>query len=102
MNQSALEVFKMKNSAGSAILSAIKNKGLVNWNASLGVLDEARKLDVPQELKGRITLLKEYCNLRLVSYNFIYKEISEKTQQYKPSIDSCNTKMEEIIESLKK
>jgi rhomboid protease GluP len=98
----ALEVFKMKNSPDSAILSAIKDKGLVNWNASLEVLDEAGKLDVPQELKGRITLLKQYCNLRIMSYNFIYKEISEKTQQYKPSIDSCNTKMEEIIESLKK
>jgi len=98
----ALEVFKMKNSPDSTILSAIKDKGLVNWNASLEVLDEAGKLDVPQELKGRITLLKQYCNLRIMSYNLIYKEISEKTQQYKPSIDSCNKKMEEIIESLKK
>lgn len=98
----ALEVFKMKNSPDSAILSAIKAKGLENWNASLVVLDEAAKLDVPQELKGRITLLKQYCYLRIASYNLIYKEISEKTQQYKPSIDSCNTKMEEIIESLKK
>jgi rhomboid protease GluP len=98
----ALEVFKMKNATDNEILSALKEKGLTNWNASLKILDETSKLDVPEELKRRITLLKKYCNLRITSYNLIYKEVAEKTQQYKPSVDSCNAKMEEIIESLKK
>jgi rhomboid protease GluP len=100
----ALEVFKMKNEPDSAILSAIKDKGLVNWNASVKLLDQADKLDVPQTLKYRIALLKQYCNLRIVSYGLIYKAIKEKenTKQYKPSIDSCNKKIQTIIDTLKK
>jgi rhomboid protease GluP len=98
----ALEVFKMKNVPDAEILSALKEKGLANWNASIKILDEADKLDIPKELKNRTALLKQYCNLRIVSYNLIYKEVEQKTEKYKPSIDSCNTKIKEVIDSLKK
>jgi len=92
----------MKNVPDAEILSALKEKGLANWNASIKILDEADKLDIPKELKNRAALLKQYCNLRIVSYNLIYKEVEQKTDKYKPSIDSCNTKIKEVIDSLKK
>ncbi|HTD99412.1 MAG TPA: rhomboid family intramembrane serine protease [Mucilaginibacter sp.] len=96
----ALEVFKMKNASDAEILAALKDKGTANWIANLKILDDIDKLDIPQELKDRNAKLRQYCQLRIASYGYIYKAVDEKTELYKPSIDSCNKKIEAIINDL--
>lgn len=98
----ALDVLSMKNTTNEALLSALKNQGLVNWNSNLKILDEADKLDIPPLLKERDAALRRYCNLRIKSYNLYYKSIQENNKQYKASIDSCNQQLQSIVDSLKK
>ena len=99
----ALQIYKVKNAPDSTILSMIKDKGLVNWKANLKILDDADKLNLPVGLTTRIALLRAYCNLRITSYNFIYKAIKENdTVHYKSSIDSCNKQILATLDSLKK
>jgi rhomboid protease GluP len=98
----ALEVFTMKGASDSEILAAFKDKGLPNWNADLQILDQASKLDIPLELVYRDALLRDYCKMRIKSYKIICTAIEEKTDKYKPSIDSCNTQIKAMLDSLKK
>jgi rhomboid protease GluP len=98
----ALEVFNMKQASDSEILSALKDKGLPSWNADLQILDEASKRDIPLDLVYRDALMRDYCKMRIKSYGIIYKAVQEKTDKYKSSIDSCNTQIKAILDSLKK
>lgn len=98
----ALDVLKMKNTAKEALISALKNQGLKNWNTNLKILNEADKLDIPRSLKQRDSILRRYCDLRIRSYNLYYKSVQENSNQYRSSIDSCNQQIQGIIDSLKK
>ena len=42
----------------------------------------------------------QYCDLRVKSYNLIYKTISENTNIYRQEIDECNNQIENIINEL--
>lgn len=44
--------------------------------------------------------MKEYCELRIKSYELLYKAISEDTDQYKTQIEDFNAQIEAKIEEL--
>ncbi len=96
----ALEVFNGEKRSDPQMMVDIKDKGLTNWNEGLKILDEAGKLNIPQQLKDRNNTAKQYCLLQITKYGLLYKALKENTLQYDKSVDSCNKGIAEIIRTL--
>ena len=100
--QAALSVFKMpSNASNNAILTALKDNGVNNWNKNLKVIDSIDKLDLPVGFRVRNDKLRQYCKLRITSYNYIAEDIATNSKQHRNAIDSCNTQLQAIVDSLK-
>jgi rhomboid protease GluP len=80
----------------------LKYEGVQIWDEEIKVISEAEKLDIPNKFHQRNKKLKQYCLLRIKSYNLIYKFIDENTYKYQPQIDSCNQQIVAILDDLKK
>jgi len=99
----ALALYRLpKDSPKEKFLSVITDSGICYWNKNIRLLDTVEKMNIPQTFKDRAAILKNYCGLRIKSYNLIYKAIDENTDIYKDSIQFYNTQIEEEINSLKK
>lgn len=101
MESMALEVFSMPaNTPKDKLLSEIKDRGLYYWNEGKQLLDSLDKLDLPIQFKKRDKILKEYCDLRIESYELLYKEIAEDTKEYEPQLEDYNSKIKDKINEL--
>jgi len=101
MESLALEVYSLpSNTTNEKLLDEIKNKGIYNWNKSIQLIDSFKTLDLPLEMRTRNQLLKEYCQLRAKSYDLLYKEIDENTDQYKPEMEACDKQIEAKLKEL--
>jgi len=101
MEAMALEVFNLpQNTPNEKVLNTIKDKGIYYWNENIKLIDSFKDLDLPLEIRTRNGILKEYCELRIKSYELIYKAISEDTEQYKEQIESYNKQIEKKISEL--
>jgi rhomboid protease GluP len=97
----ALEVYSLpSNTSKDSLLIAIQDRGIFNWEKNIKLIDSFEELDLPLEIRTQNRLLKEYCELRMYSYELWYKEISENTDQYRFEIDECNKQIEEKIHLL--
>jgi len=100
--QEALSVFKMpSNASNSDILTALKDNGVNNWKKNLKVIDSIDKLDLPVVFRVRDDKLRQYCKLRITSYNYIAEDIATNSKKYRSAIDSCNTQLQALVDSLK-
>ncbi len=100
MEEKAMEVYKLpENISNEKILSEVKN-GLHYWDESIKLLNELDRLNLPEEIHERNKKMLQYCDLRVKSYNLIYKTISENTNIYRQEIDECNNQIENIINEL--
>lgn len=103
MEEKALKVYKLpQGSSNSEYLAAIKDSGIYYWSESLKLLNSMDKLELPKQLKERIVLYKEYCNLRNDCYKLMYKAIEEDTDNYKQELEDINKKVELKINELNK
>lgn len=101
MEAMALEVYNLpEGTPDEKILSEIKNRGLYYWNENLKLIDSFKRLDLPLQVRVRNRKLKEYCELRIRSYELIYKAIEEDTDIYENEINEYNKKIETIIAEL--
>jgi rhomboid protease GluP len=101
MESMALEIFKLPPSTpNDKILSEIKNRGIYYWNENINLIDSFDNMNLPEGIKERNKLIKEYCELRIQSYQLLYVAIAENTNLYKPQLDSLNTKIEEKMSAL--
>jgi len=101
MELKALEVYKLpENTPTEKILSEIKGKGIYNWNESIKLIDSFEDMDLPEEMKKRNLILKEYCELRLKSYELLYKAFSENTDQYTLQLENYNNQIAAKIKEL--
>ena len=80
----------------------LKYEGVQIWDEEIKLINEAEKLDIPNKFHQRNKTLKQYCLLRIKSYNLIYKFIDENTYKYQPQIDSCNRQIVAVLDNLKK
>ena len=98
METSALEVFTLpQNTPNDKILNMISNQGIKTWENCIVMIDELKQLDLPAEIQERNEVLKYYCSVRISSYKLLYKAVSENSDAYNSQIDSCNTKIQEIL-----
>ena len=97
----ALEVFsRPENTPQEKILSEIQDRGIYYWNDNLKLIESMNDWNLPQPLKEQNAKLKEYCELRIKSYELMYKAISENTDKYAAEINDYNNKIETIIKEL--
>lgn len=101
MESMALEVYSLpEDTPKEKLLSEIQHRGLYYWNENSKLIDSFNDLDLPLEIRARNKKLKEYCELRIKSYELIYKAISEDTDIYEREISDYNQKIERIINDL--
>lgn len=98
----ALKIYQMpKNTAKENLLSEIKDKGLYYWNENIKLINGLERLNIPEILHDRNNKILQYCDLRIKSYNLIYKTINEDTNIYTDSIKHYNVQIKAIMDSLK-
>jgi len=94
----ALEVYKkIEYLPSEKALMFIKEQGIYYWNKELKLLEGLKKLDLPEKIVKQNKLLKEYCELRIKSYELMYKAISENSEQYKDQLVDYNKQISEKI-----
>lgn len=101
MEAMALEVYSLpENTPNEKILSEIKDRGIYYWKENIKLLDGFKTLDLPLEIRTRNRLMKEYCELRIKSYELLYKAISEDTDQYQQQIETYNKQIDAKVNEL--
>ncbi len=101
MESMALEVYRMpEGTPNDQILHEIKDRGIYYWKEDIKLIDGLKKLDLPEKIMIRNELLREYCELRIKSYELIYKAVSENTDRYREQIENYNIKIEEKIREI--
>jgi rhomboid protease GluP len=97
----ALEVYSLpEGTPDEKILEELKERGIYYWKENLVLLESLNKLDLPKTVDERTEILKEYCELRIKSYELIYKKIEENTDKYDDQLKDYNGKIEGIFTKL--
>jgi rhomboid protease GluP len=97
----ALEIYQLpENTPKEKLLYGIKDRGIYYWKENIALLDEIEKLNLPDQIHNRNQKLKRYCELRIKSYELIYKAIDEDTSIYKDQIEDYNKQIQSIITEL--
>jgi rhomboid protease GluP len=101
MESMALEVYNLpQNTPNEKLLYGLKERGIYYWEENIKLFDSFKDLDLPIEIRIKNRLLREYCELRIKSYELIYRAISENTEQYKEQIENYNKQIEVKINEL--
>lgn len=103
VEKAALEVYALPEAVPQTkLLAEIKDKGIANWRQGLSLLSDISRLKLREEIQKRNSLLKDYCNLRIKVYEYMYKETAEETGIYADSIAFYNQQIAELMEKVKK
>jgi rhomboid protease GluP len=103
MEAMALEVYSLPaNTPDKDILYGLKDKGMYYWNENITLIDGLEKLDLPEELRERNKLLKQYCELRLKSYELSYHAVSENSLRYKEAISTYEMQIQQKINEIQR
>jgi rhomboid protease GluP len=73
---------------------------LINFNNAIELIDEVDKFELPEFVHNRNTKLRKYCELRVKSFETLYKAISEGTDKYDEDLEQYNLAIEKIIGEL--
>ena len=83
------------------MLIKIKNEGIYNWNESENLISSLDKLNLPAEIHKRNKKLLAYCDLRIKSYQLIYKSLEENTNIYNEQIRGYTMSIDSLVSTLK-
>lgn len=98
MESMALEVYRLPEGTPSEdILFEIKERGLYYWEENLKLIDSFKDLDLPLPVRARNSRIRDYCKLRIKSYELIYQAIAEDTDKYENEIDACSKEIEVLV-----
>jgi rhomboid protease GluP len=101
MEEMALEYYSLpEDEPKEKQLYELKDRGIYYWQKNITLIDSFKGLDLPLEIRTRNRILREYCELRIKSYELIYKAISEDTDKYKDQIESFNKQIDAIVNNL--
>jgi len=97
----ALEVFSLpENTPKEKILNQISTRGLYYWQENIRLLQENEKMELSAEIQRRNKILIRYCELRIKTYNLIFKTVEEDTDRYQDSLKFYNIQLENILKEL--
>lgn len=101
IEEKALKVYTLpEGTSNTQTLSIIKDSGIYYWNEGIKLINSTDKLDLPEKLKKQNLLFKEYCELRIASYELMYKAFAENTDAYKTQLEEFNTKVNDKINEI--
>jgi rhomboid protease GluP len=101
LEEKALGLYNLhQSSSDDILLEEIKNNGIPAWKEALKVLEKTQEYELPTFVDDRNKKLEEYCNLRILNYETIYKAINEKTDIYDDLLDQHSRDIELIISEL--
>jgi rhomboid protease GluP len=101
LEEKALSIYsKLDNTPTDELLREINEISIPSWKEGVKLINETQKLDIPETLRERNRSLLEYCQIRIESYETLYKAISEDTDKYTPEIEEYNRRLEALIKQL--
>lgn len=101
MENLALDAYRITpETPKDQILTLLKDKGIYYWKENIKLLNKLDSLKLPNEFYERNKVLKHYCELRIKSYELIYKTISEKTKKYEVEITNYDAEIRAIITNM--
>jgi rhomboid protease GluP len=97
----ALGIYHMpQNTSKEKLLYEVKDRGIYYWKENLKLIDEIETLNLPEVIHERNKKLITYCNLRIKSYELIYKSINENTNRFKAEIQNYTSQIESLLNNL--
>lgn len=96
----ALTVYNLPEETTSLTLLAEIDRGKAFWKDCVAEVEASNKLDIPSSLLDKNKLLLEYCNLRIQSYDLLYKSIQENTNSYDSQLQELYGQIEKKLEEL--
>lgn len=98
----ALEVYSLpQHTPKDKLLSRIRDSGIYYWQENIKLINELEQLNLPDEIHDRNKKLLDYCELRIKSYQLIYRTVEQDTDSYQDSIVYYNQRIEAIVNGLK-
>ncbi len=98
IEQKALRMYSFPKSTGTqAYMAEIRDSGLYYWHKNLQLMKSTDSLNLPEAIHERNRTIITYCELRIKSYEFIYKGLEENTDKYADSVAYYDTKLDEIL-----
>ncbi|NRT14702.1 rhomboid protease GluP [Flavobacterium sp. 28A] len=102
MEKLAMEVYsRSKYEAKEDLLYNIRDRGIYYWNENINLLNEADKLSLPNEIHVRNEMMREYCELRIKSFDLLYKSVNEETDKYNVEIQAYDQQILSIMDKIK-
>jgi hypothetical protein len=100
--EKALSIFDLPDTVSpERIQYLILNEGIPLWHRNIELLNEMDGIDgLITDLKVQNSILREYCELRISSYELIHKAITEDTKAYDQEIDLIIKKIDEVLARL--
>ena len=97
----AMDIYRMSpDNSKENLLYEIQERGLYFWNENIKMIDSCDHLLLSSSTKDRNRQLKEYCQLRVNSYELMSKAIQEESNRYDAEITAINKQIEEKIKAL--
>ncbi len=102
LESEALSIYKLPaTTPKDSMLYYIKKKGINNWTQCMNTINNLNTLPFPEYYKKNLDILKGYINLRINSYELLYKNYEQDTDIYNAQLDSLSIKIEEQLEKYK-
>ncbi|MDJ1483359.1 rhomboid family intramembrane serine protease [Cytophagaceae bacterium YF14B1] len=97
----ALRVYEMPESTPrDQLLISVRDTGLVYWKQNLQLVKEVDKLNLPESFHAKNQKLIQYCDLRIKSYELMYKALLENTDAYESQLDTYYKKLATVLEDI--
>jgi rhomboid protease GluP len=101
LEEKAVKIYsKLENTPTEELLKEINEIGIPSWKEGEKLINETEKLDIPDALRERNKKLLKYCQVRIESYELLYKTISEDTDKYTAELEEHNRTLEALIKEL--
>lgn len=101
--EKALELFKTIDSVSpQRSVEFIDQIGIPAWKSNLEILNQMDQIEgLVAPLLKQNTIFRNYCNLKIESYQLIKKALSENSPAYAAEIQDLNQRIEKELEKLK-
>jgi hypothetical protein len=98
----ALKLFDLpETTPKDELIGFIKTTGIPNWILNIRILNDLDKIEgITDDFKNQNQLLRDYCQLRIKSYQLIEKGLREETNAYDQEVIDLNKEIDAIADQL--
>jgi rhomboid protease GluP len=82
------------------LLYELRERGIYYWKKNIVLLKKVKRMDLPEPVQANITLLLQYCDLRMKNYEMLYQDISEDSDQHRSLVEANDKQIQSIIDLL--